>query len=242
MKKLNDPLELETERVLDRDPQIPHSSQKSTPITEFLKRNSELFAIIGIFAAVTTSVPRILPDGHSATTYAVLGGVSLFSLTAVILFQQLVAEASSASSDGKVLRSVWYFASILSFLGLAFAVFQAAVARQQTAEPMIDTAGSILMVFAYSTMISNYEAPSEGLHSALEKVIQKSWLFALVFLVPISSQVELNLLQPPYYVGMFRAILLHGVLFIWVILFIRGANTLLSIIEEMWPKFELIRE
>ncbi|SDQ18324.1 hypothetical protein [Halopelagius longus] len=233
MTKLNDPLKRESRERRGVYSESNGQRQRSLPVADFLQKNSEIFAVIGIFAAVTTSVPRIVPDSTSAGTYAVVGGVSLFSLTGVILLDRISGEAGAASAEGKVLRSLWYTATGLSFLILASAVFQAVLSRQETAQPILDSIGAVLVGIAYFTIIRHYDIPTDGLHKSTQWAIEKSKYssFIVLYWAVSAPEVELSLFQPPYFMAAVQASLWHGIGMMIMIL-------LIMIIDGIWSELE----
>ncbi|WP_416839466.1 hypothetical protein [Haloferax sp. DFSO52] len=216
-ERYEDPLQQESSRTNEDVVQQQQQNEVSIPVPIFLQSNSEIFAVIGIFAAVTTSIPRILPKGtggDAAAPFAVVGGLMIFVLTGSIMFIRAAEQMAAASREHKPLRVGWYFGIEVSFVMLGAAVIQALAYRQDAVSSVADFSLAIGAALMYFTIIRSYEFGDDILAPRLKYIASKSRAiaFIIVFAMASSPKYPIDISSEPHLAVVGEGIIWHFVL------------------------------
>ncbi|WP_135853148.1 hypothetical protein [Halorussus salinus] len=126
------------------------SHQNPRSLNLFLKENSELFTIIGVFAAVTFYFLQFKDVPTSEIEVGLVSSLVIFVIVGLVIINQAVDEASQALKIESPFLTATYILFALSLSGLLFAIYNALVFYAPSINPTLAFFTSIAIGIFYS--------------------------------------------------------------------------------------------
>jgi hypothetical protein len=119
------------------DTKNPEETQMPSPLSDFLKENSELFTILGVFAAVSFYFVRFEAVPKEQVELGLVSSLVIFIIVSIVTIDKIFDEASYAVNVDSGFHAATYFVLASSFFGLIVSIYNAIQFYSPTVDPTL---------------------------------------------------------------------------------------------------------